>query len=343
MVKAGIVGATGYTGVELIRLLGSHPHVTIEMVTSRSETGKSVAEIFPSLRGVLNNQYVEPDIKVLSECDVVFFATPNGTAMESVPALIAAGTRVIDLSADFRIKDPALWSKWYGLEHACPDLLAEAVYGLPEMNRGEIAGAKIVANPGCYPTAVQLGFLPLLKNQLVDPGSLIADAKSGVSGAGRKASVRHLYTEVSDSFAAYAADGHRHLPEIKQGLQSVTDDKVDLVFVPHLVPMNRGIYATLYATLIQPDTDLQQVYEKFYQSEPFVDVLPSGSHPNTSTVRGNNIVRMACHKPQDGHTAVILVVEDNLVKGAAGQAIQNMNIMLGFEETTGLIATAAFP
>ncbi len=343
MVKAGIVGATGYTGVELIRLLGSHPHVTIEMVTSRSETGKSVAEIFPSLRGVLNNQYVEPDIKVLSECDVVFFATPNGTAMESVPALIAAGTRVIDLSADFRIKDPALWSKWYGLEHACPDLLAEAVYGLPEMNRGEIAGAKIVANPGCYPTAVQLGFLPLLKNQLVDPGSLIADAKSGVSGAGRKASVRHLYTEVSDSFAAYAADGHRHLPEIKQGLQSVTDDKVDLVFVPHLVPMNRGIHATLYATLIQPDTVLQQVYEKFYQSEPFVDVLPSGSHPNTSTVRGNNIVRMACHKPQDGHTAVILVVEDNLVKGAAGQAIQNMNIMLGFEETTGLIATAAFP
>ncbi|NNE36831.1 MAG: N-acetyl-gamma-glutamyl-phosphate reductase [Gammaproteobacteria bacterium] len=343
MIKAGIVGATGYTGVELIRLLGSHPHVTIEIVTSRSESGKSVAQVFPSLRGAIDAQYVAPDIDKLSACDLVFFATPNGTAMESVPALISAGTKVIDLSADFRIKDPAVWSAWYGMEHRCPDLLAEAVYGLPEINRDKIAGAQLVANPGCYPTAVQLGFLPLLKNQLVEPGSLIADAKSGVSGAGRKASINHLYTEVSDAFAAYAADGHRHLPEIKQGLESVINDEVGLVFVPHLVPMNRGIHATLYATLKNRETHLQQVFEEFYQQEPFVDVLPVGSHPDTSSVRGNNIVRMACHKPQNGNTAVILVVEDNLVKGAAGQAIQNMNLMQGLEETTGLIATAAYP
>lgn len=342
-IKAGIVGATGYTGVELIRLLGSHPHITIETVTSRSEAGKSVADIFPSLRGVINNQYVTPELDSLSTCDVVFFATPNGTAMESVPALVSTGTKIIDLSADFRLKDPVVWSKWYGMEHKCPELLVDAVYGLPEINRDKIANAKIVANPGCYPTAVQLGFFPLLKNQLVEPVSLIADVKSGVSGAGRKASIRHLYTEVSDAFAAYAADGHRHLPEIKQGLQTVASDEIGLVFVPHLVPMNRGIHATLYASLKDKKTDLQKVFEDYYQHEPFVDVLPSGSHPNTSSVRGNNIVRIACHKPQNGNTAVILVVEDNLVKGAAGQAIQNMNILLGLEETTGLMATASFP
>ena len=343
MIKAGIVGATGYTGVELIRLLAAHPGVSIETVTSRSESGKSVSEVFPSLRGTIDIQYVEPQIDALAHCDVVFFATPNGTAMKFVPSLLSCKTKVIDLSADFRIKDADLWSQWYGMEHSCPELLSEAVYGLPEVNGERIVDARLIANPGCYPTAVQLGFLPLLKNRLVNPGSLIADAKSGVSGAGRKASIRHLYSEVSDSFAAYAASGHRHLPEIKQGLQAMSDDEINLVFVPHLVPMNRGIHATLYSSLIDKDTNLQKVYEDFYHHEPFVDIMPHGSHPDTSSVRGNNLVRIACHKPQNGTTAVILVVEDNLVKGAAGQAIQNMNIIFGLDETAGLVSTATFP
>jgi N-acetyl-gamma-glutamyl-phosphate reductase len=343
MIKAGIVGATGYTGVELIRLLAAHPDVSIEVVTSRSESGKNVSEVFPSLRGTIDIRYVEPQADSLSCCDIVFFATPNGTAMNFVPALRSGGTKVIDLSADFRIKDAGLWSQWYGMEHSCPELLSEAVYGLPEVNREKIVNAGLIANPGCYPTAVQLGFLPLLKNRLVNTGSLIADAKSGVSGAGRKVSIRHLYSEVSDSFAAYAVNGHRHLPEIKQGLQAISNDEIDLVFVPHLIPMNRGIHATLYSSLNDKGTDVQKVFEDFYRNEPFVDVMPPGSHPDTSSVRGNNLVRIACHKPQNGNTAVILVVEDNLVKGAAGQAIQNMNIIFGLDETTGLVSTAAFP
>lgn len=343
MIKTGIVGATGYTGVELMRLLSAHPAADIEIVTSRSESGRSVSEVFQSLRGAVDIKFSDPDMDQLAQCDVVFFATPNGTAMKHVPSLLEKNIRVIDLSADFRIKDPLVWSKWYGMEHACPGLIEEAVYGLPEVNRDEIVNARLIANPGCYPTAIQLGFIPLIKNQLVDSGSLIADAKSGVSGAGRNASIRHLYSEVSGSFTAYAASGHRHLPEITQGLQSVSKEELALIFVPHLVPMVRGIHATLYARLNDSGTDIQRVFEDYYQDEPFVDVMPYGSHPETGSVSGNNLVRIACHKPQNGNTAVILVVEDNLVKGAAGQAIQNMNIMTGLEETTGLVTTAAFP
>ncbi len=343
MIKAGIVGATGYTGVELMRLIAQHPQVQLDVVTSRTEAGKPVSEFFPSLRGIIDLVYCEPDISTLASCDVVFFATPNGTAMQSAPALLEQGARIIDLSADFRLKDVDEWEKWYGQRHSCPQLLATAVYGLPEMNRDKIKQARLLANPGCYPTAVQLGFLPLLEAKLVNPGSLIADAKSGVSGAGRTLSLMHHYCEAADSFSAYAVNGHRHLPEIRQGLQSVCDEPVGLVFVPHLLPMIRGIHASLYATLKDPAVDLQKVYEQRYQNEPFVDVMPAGSHPNTNSVRGTNVCRISCHKPQHGNTAVILAVVDNLVKGAAGQAIQNMNIMFGLLETTGLTAAAAYP
>ncbi|MDH5179337.1 MAG: N-acetyl-gamma-glutamyl-phosphate reductase [Gammaproteobacteria bacterium] len=343
MIKAGIVGGTGYTGVELLRLLVRHPDVELTAITSRSEAGSPVADMFPNLRGHLELAFSEPDAATLHGCDVVFFATPNGTAMTMVPELLAAGVKVIDLAADFRLKDPTVWEKWYGMPHACPDLLEEAVYGLCEVNRSQIAGARLVANPGCYPTAVQLGLLPLLEKGLVDTDRLIADAKSGVSGAGRKAAVGTLLCEAGESFKAYAVPGHRHLPEIVQGLNRFSSKPVGLTFVPHLTPMIRGIHATLYASLMKTGNDLQMIYTEKYAQEPFVDVLPAGSHPETRTVRGSNMVRIAIHQPQGGDVAVILSVIDNLVKGAAGQAVQNMNIMFGLPETSGLNDVAVVP
>lgn len=335
MIKVGIVGGTGYTGVELLRLLAVHPQVELYAITSRSDAGTPVSQMFPSLRGHVDLTFTHPDEAHFEQCDLVFFATPNGIAMQQVRELLDAGVKVIDLAADFRIKDIAEWEKWYGMQHACPDLVAEAVYGLPEINRAEIAQARLVANPGCYPTAVQLGFLPLIEAGLVDESTLIADAKSGVSGAGRKAAVATLMAEASDSFKAYGAPGHRHLPEIRQGLAHVAGKSVGLTFVPHLVPMIRGIHATLYARL-QKEVDLQALYERRYAGEHFVDVLPAGSHPETRSVRGSNHCRIALHRPQQGDVVVILSVIDNLVKGAAGQAVQNMNIMLGLPETTAL-------
>ncbi len=345
MIKAGIVGGTGYTGVELLRLLAAHPGVELAAITSRGEKGRTVADLFPNLRGRGDLRFVEPDEAVLTACDVVFFATPNGTAMQSAPALLAAGVKVIDLAADFRLRQAAEWEYWYGMKHACPELLAEAVYGLPEVNREAIRGARLVANPGCYPTAVQLGFLPLLEAGLVEPDSLIADAKSGVSGAGRKAEVGILLCEAGDNFKAYAVPGHRHLPEIRQGLAAASGAPVDLVFVPHLTPMIRGIHATLYATLRDPGAavDLQALFEQRYANEPFVDVLPSKSHPETRSVRGANQCRLAVHRPQNGKTVVVLSVIDNLVKGAAGQAVQNMNLMFGLAENAGLNGIALLP
>ncbi|HHX81392.1 MAG TPA: N-acetyl-gamma-glutamyl-phosphate reductase [Pseudomonadaceae bacterium] len=343
MIKAGIVGATGYTGVELLRLLALHPQVSITQVTSRSEAGKSVSGAFPNLRKYLDLQFCEPDVERLAQCDVVFFATPNGTAMRSVPELVKRGVKVIDLSADFRIKDAKTWSHWYKMEHACPELLPEAVYGLPEINREQIRSARLLANPGCYPTAVQLGFLPLLRAGLVDPTRLIADVKSGVSGAGRKAELGILLAECSESFKAYGIMGHRHLPEIVQGLNAASSEPVGLTFMPHLVPMIRGIQASLYATLRDTSVDLQKLFEDTYRDEPFVDVLPAGSSPETRSVRGSNHVQLAVCRPQDGDTVVVLAVEDNLVKGAAGQAVQNLNLMFGLEETAGLNIIAALP
>ncbi len=342
MLKIGIVGGTGYTGVELLRLLAGHPQAELRVITSRAEAGTLVSQMFPSLRGHVDLPFTHPDQAHLDQCDVVFFATPNGIAMQQTRALIDAGVRVIDLAADFRIKDITEWEKWYGMTHACPDLVAEAVYGLPEVNRVGIKQARLVANPGCYPTAVQLGFIPLLEMGLIEEDSLIADAKSGVSGAGRKAEIPTLFAEASDNFKAYGVAGHRHLPEIRQGLGNVIGKPVGLTFVPHLTPMIRGIHATLYGRL-RKEADLQSLYEQRYASEAFVDVLPAGSTPETRSVRGSNKCRIAVHRPQGGDTVVVLSVIDNLVKGAAGQAVQNMNIMFGLPESTGLNVVPLLP
>ncbi|MBK0416061.1 N-acetyl-gamma-glutamyl-phosphate reductase [Chromobacterium haemolyticum] len=335
MIKVGIVGGTGYTGVELLRLLAGHPSARVTAVTSRKEAGMKVADLFPSLRGRIDLAFSTPDEARLQDCDVVFFATPNGIAMNEARELLAAGVRVVDLAADYRIQDVAEWEKWYGMSHGSPDLVAEAVYGLPEINREAIRGARLVANPGCYPTAVQLGFLPLIEAGAVELSSLIADCKSGVSGAGRKAEVGALLAEAGDSFKAYGVAGHRHLPEIRQGLGRAAAQPVGLTFVPHLTPMIRGIHATLYARLTA-DVDVQALFERRYEGEAFVDVLPAGSHPETRSVRGANVCRIAVHRPQGGDTVVVLSVIDNLVKGAAGQAVQNMNLMFGLPEQAGL-------
>ena len=346
MIKVGIVGATGYTGAELMRLLSGHPEVELCAVTSRQEAGRAVHELFPNLRGHFDLKYLNPEEADLTACDVVFFATPHAAAMHSVPALLDAGVRVIDLSADFRIKDIPLWEKWYGVSHSCPELVEKAVYGLPEVSRHEISDAQLLACPGCYPTAVQLGFLPLLEAGLVDADRLIADAKSGVSGAGRGLKLGSLYAEATDNFKAYAIPGHRHLPEIEQGLSSAAGKQVGLTFVPHLVPMIRGIEATLYAELTAEVYDLQALFEQRYAGEPFVDVMPAGSHPETSSVRGGNQCRLAVHVLESNagpKRVVVSSVIDNLVKGASGQAIQCFNIMFGFDEMTSLQAPALLP
>lgn len=341
-IKVGIVGGTGYTGVELLRLLAQHPNCELAAITSRKEAGMAVAEMFPNLRGHVDLKFSEPSASGLDQCDLVFFATPNGVAMQEARALVDAGVRIIDLAADFRIRDVALWEQWYKMKHACPELVAEAVYALPEINRDEIRKARVVANPGCYPTAVQLGFLPLIEAGCVDLAHLIADAKSGVSGAGRKAETHILHAEAADNFKAYGVPGHRHHPEISQGLARAAGKAVNLIFVPHLTPMIRGIHATLYAQLTR-EVDLQALYEKRYADEAFVDVMPAGSHPDTRSVRGANHCRIAVHRPQGGDTVVVLSVIDNLVKGAAGQAVQNMNLMFGFAENTGLNQVALLP
>jgi N-acetyl-gamma-glutamyl-phosphate reductase len=342
MIKAGIVGGTGYTGVELLRLLAQHPEVEIAAITSRKEAGMKVWEMFPSLRGRLDLAFSTPDEAPLKSCDVVFFATPNGVAMQQTRELLDAGVKVIDLAADFRIKDLDVWSKWYGMEHACPDLVAEAVYGLPELNREQIKGARLIANPGCYPTAAQLGYLPLVEAGVIDTSWLVADCKSGVSGAGRKAEVHTLFPEASDNFKAYAVAGHRHQPEIRQGLSLMAGHDVGLTFVPHLTPLVRGIHATLYARLTK-EVDLQALYEQRYAGEYFVDVLPAKAHPETRSVRASNLCRIAVHRPQGGDTVVVLSVIDNLVKGAAGQAVQNMNLLFGLEENTSLTQIPVSP
>ena len=347
MIKVGIVGGTGYTGVELLRLLAPHPDVELVSITSRTEDGTPVADMFPSLRGHVDLKFSTPENARLTDCDVVFFATPHGVAMAQAPALLAAGVKVIDLAADFRIKDTQVFEKWYGMPHSCPELLAEAVYGMPEVNRAAIKDARLIGLPGCYPTSMQLGLAPLLMQgkPLVNESSLIADCKSGVSGAGRKAEVGALLAEAGDNFKAYGVKGHRHLPETIQGLEALAGRKVGLTFVPHLVPMIRGIHSTLYATILPEarDMDFQALYENYYKDEYFVDVMPAGSHPETRSVRASNMLRIAVHRPGNGDLLVILVVEDNLVKGAAGQGVQCMNIMFGLEENTGLKHVPVMP
>ncbi|WP_250461412.1 N-acetyl-gamma-glutamyl-phosphate reductase [Microbulbifer litoralis] len=348
MIKVAIVGGTGYTGVELLRLLTAHPQVELTAITSRALAGTPVAELFPNLRGHCDLAFCEPDIEQLGRCDLVFFATPHGVAQAQVPELIRRGVRVVDLSADFRIVDIPTWEEWYGQPHAAPELAAQAVYGLPEVNRADIAGAQLVACPGCYPTAIQLGWIPLLETGLVDPKQLVASAASGATGAGRQGKTELLFAENSDNFRAYAAGGHRHLPEIEQGLNRVQpagSDAARVTFVPHLLPMVRGIHATLFANL-QKGTgieELQQLFESRYTGEPFVDVLPAGSHPQTRSVRGTNLCRLAVLQPQGRDTVVVLSVIDNLAKGASAQAIQNMNIMFGLNETLALERPALLP
>lgn len=343
-IKVGIIGGTGYTGVELLRLLFVHPNVEVVLITSRSEAGKPVAELFTSLRGFTDLEFTRPDDSLgFSQCDVVFSATPNGVAMTHARELVEQGVKLIDLAADFRINDVSVWEQWYGMTHACPELVKQAVYGLPEMQRDHIKGAQIVANPGCYPTATTLGFLPIVQAGLVDSRDLVADTKSGVTGAGRGATVANLYSEVNDSFKAYGVAGHRHHPEISQNLASVSSDMVNLTFVPHLTPMLRGIHATLYANLNTADLSLDSVHEaytKAYENEPFVDVMPLGTHPDTRSVKTSNMCRIALHKAGGSGKLVVLSVIDNLTKGAAGQAIQNMNIMFDQNESLGLTAPA---
>jgi N-acetyl-gamma-glutamyl-phosphate reductase len=343
MISVGIVGGTGYTGAELLRLLAQHPSARVEMLTSRKEAGLRADAVFPHLRGHVDLVFTAPDPAKLAQCDVVFFATPHGTAMEMAPALIRAGVRVVDLSADFRLRDPVIFRHWYGIEHRAVDLLEEAVYGLPEVNRSQMAEARLVANPGCYPTAVQLALLPLLGTDLIEPRGIIADCKSGVSGAGREARLGSLFCEAADSFKAYSADGHRHWPEISQGLAQIAGAPVGLTFVPHLLPLIRGIHATVYARLRGGFSEIQARYEAAYAEEPFVDVLPPGSHPETRHVRSANTCQLAVHLAPDGETLVVLSVIDNLVKGASGQAVQNLNLMFGFDERAGLDAPPVAP
>ena len=343
MIEVGIVGGTGYTGAELLRLLARHPGARVRQLTSRQEAGTRADAMFPQLRGLCGDlEFSAPDVDALAACQAVFFATPHGAAMQLAPRLLERGVKVLDLSADFRLKDPATFKQWYRLDHAAPQLLGEAVYGLPEANRAELVGARLVAVPGCYPTAVQLGLLPLVENQFALTSSLIADCKSGVSGAGRELKSTSLFAEAAESLKAYGVGAHRHAPEIDQQLSRAAGEAVSVTFVPHLVPMNRGIFATLYADL-EREVDVQRVYEMRYSDEPFVDVLPPGSHPETRSVRGANVCRIAVHRPGAGRRVIVLAVIDNLVKGAAGQAVQCFNLMFGLDETAGLDATALWP
>lgn len=344
-VQVGIVGGTGYTGVELLRNLASHPAAEVIMITSRSEDGVAVADMYPNLRGIYDLQFSVPDIEQLKTCDVVFFATPHGVAMSMAAELIANGVKVIDLAADFRIEDLDVWQQWYGMVHTGADLMPSVAYGLPEYYRSKIKQASIIANPGCYPTSILLGVLPLLKAGLVDETSIIADGKSGVSGAGKGANVAMLGAEMSESFKAYGVNGHRHQPEMVEKMNEITGSSVNVTFVPHLVPMVRGMESTIYVTLTQEVSQavIQSLYEEAYASEPFVDVMPAGSLPETRMVKGSNMCRMAIYRPAGGDKIVITSVIDNLVKGAAGQAIQNMNIMFGLDERFGLNQVALLP
>lgn len=349
MISVGIVGGTGYTGVELLRLLLRHPNVQVNVLTSRTEDGRRVDDMFPSLRGHTELKYSDLNIDELKKCDVVFFATPHGVAMQHAQQLLAANTKVIDLAADFRLQNLAQFEKWYGMQHACPEVLKDSVYGLSELNREQIKNANVVGNPGCYPTTVQLGLAPLFKQAetLVKPESIIIDAKSGVSGAGRKASLGMIYSENADNFKAYGVAGHRHHPEIVEALENISGQKNvfdQILFVPHLVPMIRGMFSTIYVDLTEQGAavDLQSIYEKFYANEIFVDVMPANSSPETRSVRGANQLRIALYKPHP-NKLIVLSVQDNLVKGAAGQAVQNMNLMFGFAEDAGLQGIGLLP
>ena len=342
MIKVGIVGATGYAGVELIRLLLAHPEVEITRLTSRAEAGVRVDRLFPNLRGAIDLAFEDPAETDFDDCDLVFFATPHAVAMNTVPALIDKGKKVIDLSADFRLENIEQWESWYGVEHVAPDLVEQAVYGLPELNREALRSAQLVACPGCYPTAVQLGFMPLLQAGVIDQSSLIASCASGTSGAGRSAKINLLLTEATESMKSYGVSGHRHLPEMERGLSQMAGSEVKLTFVPHLAPMVRGIHATLFAKLTNTSADLRGMFQDCYRDEPFVVLTDGDYEPETRHVAGTNRCEIDVTRPE-GDTVVVTVAIDNLVKGASGQAIQAMNLMHGFDETMGLESPAVIP
>lgn len=346
MLKVAIVGASGYTGVELLRILYGHPEVAVTCVTSEQNAGRKISDVFPSVRGRcdMTLETLEP-VRIADKADFIFTALPHKAAMEVVPAFLRLGKQVVDLSADYRLQNAAEYAKWYE-PHMSPGLLKKSVYGLPELKRAKIAGADLVANPGCYPTSVILGLAPLLKKKLIDPATVIADSKSGVSGAGRSAKVDSLFCEVNDGFKAYGVGGvHRHIPEIEQELSHMAGKKVVITFTPHLVPMDRGILSTIYASPLKPVTiaELLKVYDDFYHGEAFVRVLPEGLFPSTAFVRGSNFCDIGL--TVDSRTGRVIVVSaiDNLVKGASGQAVQNMNIMCGFPENMGLESLPLFP
>ena len=339
-IKAGIIGGTGYTGLELVRLLHNHPNAKITHLCSRTNVGKAVAVEFPNLINYVDLDFIAADDNALLECDVIFFATPHGVAMNSVGKFLDKGIKIIDLSADFRIKDSVEWSKWYGIKHTQAALLQSAVYGLPEVYNSQIKNAALVANPGCYPTAITLALKPLLEANAIDTKSIIADCKSGVSGAGRAANVATLFCEVNESLKPYNTNQHRHKPETQQVLSEIAGTAVDFIFSPHLIPMTRGMLASVYVDLIK-DIDPQELFENHYQDNKFVQLLPNGIYPQTQSVKGTNNCHISIQK--SGNKLIIMAVIDNLIKGASGQAVQNMNLMFDFDEGMGLDAVGLLP
>ncbi|ABO48820.1 N-acetyl-gamma-glutamyl-phosphate reductase [Desulforamulus reducens MI-1] len=346
MIKVGVVGATGYAGAELVRLLSRHPKVELTMLTSQTYAGKPMWEVFPHLYGIVDNTLEELNIpKLVANCDVIFTALPHGHAMPIAQEVMKKSKRLIDLGADFRLKDVNIYQAWYKTEHTAQLLLNNAVYGLPELYREIIKQSVIVANPGCYPTSVILGLAPLLTNEMVDTKTLIIDAKSGVSGAGRGLSLKTHFSETTNNFQAYGVATHRHTPEIEQELALLAGNPVTVSFTPHLTPMIRGILSTIYASLINNVTteELTAIYRQFYQGERFVRVLPAGMYPTTKGVAGSNHCDISVTVDVRTKRVIVLSAIDNLIKGAAGQAVQNLNVMLGLPEDTALDFAGIYP
>lgn len=343
--RVGIVGATGYTGVELLRLLVQHPEVEVTVLTSQKYAGVPIDQVFPSLTGRLQIKCEELTIDRISQkVDFIFTAVPHKTAMETVPLFYQKGKRVVDLSADFRFKDPEVYERWYQ-KHTCVDLLPESVYGLPELHREEIKNAKIVGNPGCYPTGALIGLIPLIKDGMISYENIVIDSKSGVSGAGRDVVLGSLFCEVNEGVKAYKIFDHRHLPEIEQELGQLAQKKITVTFVPHLIPMDRGILTTIYVKLSKKmkTEDVLSTFQEYYRGEPFIRIYPKGKIPNTKDVRGSNYCDIGVIVNESDSRGVVVTAIDNLVKGASGQAVQNMNIMLGYPETMGLDVLPFFP
>lgn len=345
-IKVGIIGATGYAGAELVRILSSHPEARLVNLTTRSYGGKSFCEVYPHLYKYVDQKCRELDLPALvGEADVIFTALPHGHAIPVAEEVLKQGKKFIDLGADFRFNSREVYEQWYKVEHTAPELLGQAVYGLPELYRDKIKTASLVGNPGCYPTSVILGLAPLLAHGLVDIGTVVADSKSGVSGAGRGLSLGAHFAEVNENFRAYNVGLHRHTPEIEQELGKLAGEDMVISFTPHLTPMNRGILSTVYAKLKQEITlgQVRSIYEEYYRNDYFVRLLPPGILPQTKAVSGSNhcdVVPVV--DPRTGRVVVISAI-DNLIKGAAGQAVQNMNLMCGLPETTGLDRPGLYP